>query len=439
MKSLLSHSTLASCEQLPPEPRNVGAFACYVVLLAILFPGGLVAVDVSGAKLTVGRIAILILLIPALVRLTRADRHLIASDYLAAITGIWMIGAAAYVGGDGSLSSASAVCLEYVGGYFVARGLLFGAAVSTFIQVLKTFVIIVVFLALADSVTGRLVVHTTLAGIFQSAPLLQADFRADLLRTASTFDHPILFGTFCTLSGAMLMSYEQTFAKRTWWVGVCLLGCILSMSSAPLLSFIIAIVAFAYECLMKNYSSRWSVFWLAVAGGMLAIFIIANHPIGWIITHLTLDPVSGYFRLMIWDLALLKIGQEPWTGFAFNPLNNEILDYTVDCVWLQLAIRFGIPMIVLVALTNIAAILPARRNASKVANDPPHWGFTTALVLTMLTGLTVHYWHFLWIFWALCLGLRASLREASMTEYRMPADEPMPLMAADISLVHARR
>lgn len=439
MKSTLSYSAPVNREQLlRPEPRNTGAIACYIALLAILLPGGLVAVDASGAKLTVGRIAVLILLIPALIRLAKADRHFIASDYLAALTGIWMVGAAAYVGGDGSLSSAVAVCLEYVGGYFVARGLFFGSAVSTFVQVLKKFLIVVVLLALADSITGRLITHTTLAGIFHSAPLLQPDFRADLLRTASTFDHPILFGTFCTLSGALLMAYEQTLAKRTWWAGVCLLGCVLSMSSAPLLSFIIAIAAFVYERFMRTYSWRWSLFWTAVGAGVLAIFFVANHPIGWIISHLTLDPVSGYFRLMIWDLALQKIDQEPWTGFAFNSLHDGILDYTIDCVWLQLAIRFGVPMIVLAALTNVAAILPARRNASKLTSDPLHWGFTTALVLTMLTGLTVHYWHFLWIFWGLCLGIRASLREASMTEYRMLADEPMPLMAGDISLVHAR-
>lgn len=438
MKSTIPHSALLNPEQLRPEPRNAGAIAAYIALVAVLLPGSLVAVDASGAKLTVGRIAVLILLIPALVRLTNPDRRFVASDYLAAITGIWMVGAAAYVGGNGSLSSAVAVCLEYIGGYFVARGLFFGSAISTFIQALKKFLIIVVFLALADNVSGRLMVHTTLAGIFQSAPLLQPDFRADLLRTASTFDHPILFGTFCTLVGTLLMPYEQTFVKRAWWVGLCLLGCILSMSSAPLLSFIIAIVAFAYECLMKNYSWRWSVFWFAVAGGILAMFFIANHPIGWIISHLTLDPVSGYFRLMIWDLALLKIAQEPLTGFAFNPLNNEILDYTVDCVWLQLAIRFGIPMVVLVALTNIAAVLPATRNASTAATYPLHWGFTTALVLAMLTGLTVHYWHFLWIFWGLCLGIRASLREASMTEYRTLAGAPMPLATADISLAHAQ-
>ena len=41
-------------------------------------------------------------------------------------------------------------------------------------------------------------------------------------------------------------------------------------------------------------------------------------------------------------------------------------------------------------------------------------GFTMALTMMMFMGLTVHYWAYMWTFWGLCIGIRASLREQSI-------------------------
>jgi hypothetical protein len=32
----------------------------------------------------------------------------------------------------------------------------------------------------------------------------------------------------------------------------------------------------------------------------------------------------------------------------------------------------------------------------------------------MFAGLTVDFWNYTWMFWGLCIGIRASLRELSM-------------------------
>jgi len=36
------------------------------------------------------------------------------------------------------------------------------------------------------------------------------------------------------------------------------------------------------------------------------------------------------------------------------------------------------------------------------------------LLVFMFSGLTVHFWNYMWMFWGVCLGVRASLREMSM-------------------------
>ncbi|WP_407118079.1 hypothetical protein [Bradyrhizobium sp. LMG 9283] len=401
-------------------PNPIVAWLCFV---GILFPGGLVASSALGPKLTVGRGALLLLLVPALIRLGKSYRQLILADYLMATTAIWMIGVAAYVGGTESMSSAGAQATELAGAYFVARGFFLGPeAVAVFIRALKGTIAIVVLLGIADTLSGRLFVHEALARLVNSAPLLAPDFRINLVRAASTFDHPILFGTFCTISGVILMGSETTPGKWIKWVGVSALGCFLALSSGPLLSLLIAAGAFAYDRSLKQFPWRGSLFWTSIAILAIVLFAVTNRPIAWIITNLTLDPVSGWFRLMIWDLALARIDEQPVTGFAFLPLNDSILDYTVDSVWLQLALRFGLPMIGMLILVNFSTVIGDRgvqvRGSSNVDTARLKWGFSAAVVMLMLTGLTVHYWHFVWIFWGLCLGIRGSLRESSLTDDR---------------------
>jgi hypothetical protein len=175
---------------------------------------------------------------------------------------------------------------------------------------------------------------------------------------------------------------------------------------------------YLYHTALKEYSGRWRALQMCLVTIVVVIMAVANHPIGWIISHLTFDPVSGYFRMLIWDAAIQKIMESPLTGYAFGRLNHDILDTTVDSVWLVFALRFGLPMIILLALTNIASILPVKGRFNGVVEDPSapelRIAFTIAVVMLMFTGLTVHYWNYLWIFWGVCIGIRASLREFSM-------------------------
>jgi hypothetical protein len=403
--------------------RGPGRITTWLCLIGVFFPGGLVTFDAFGAKLTVGRSAVLLLLLPALVRLGKSYRRMIPTDYLICVMASWMVGDAMYVGNADSISSAIAVAIEYAGGYFVGRGLIAGPeATAPFIRALKWTIAVIVVLALADSISGRLIVHDTIAGLAAHVPMLAPDFRLNMVRATATFDHPILLGTFCAIAGTILMGSERTLLKWAGWVGLCLVGCFLSMSSAPFLSFLIALAAFAYGRIMEPYPWRWSALWIALATVILFVMAVTNHPLGWIISHMTLDPESGYFRMLIWDIALPKIADQPITGFAFNLFGDYILDYTVDSVWLLQALRFGIPMVLLLALTNVSAFLPVRdglsRSDRRSSASRLTSGFTAALVLLMLTGLTVHYWHYMWIFWGLCLGIRASLRESSLAASR---------------------
>ena len=398
----------------PPAVRRANLLAALFALVGIVLPQELQISLGPGVTFTPGRISAALLFFPALLVLCRNGRRLLLCDFLAPATAGWMIVASVGSVGVSAIPAAGGDALDFLGGYLISRAYFFGRpALDTFVRVLKVFAIIVIGLAMADSISGRLIVHETFSAIY-GAEWHPAELRNGWVRAASTFDHPILFGVFCALTAAILLSWEKGLPRRSMAVSLCLLGCILSQSSASLMAFSIILAAFTYNQLMRRYSWRWGAFWIIIGALIFVVSVVTPHPLSWVVSHLTLDPQTGFFRIMIWDAALTYIAQSPVIGYAYQLLNNGILDGTVDSIWLVISLRFGVPMLILFFLTNVAAFFPGQREfkgTGDVHMDQMRRAFTLVLLMLMFTGLTVHFWNYMLMFWGLCLGIRASLRE----------------------------
>lgn len=216
----------------PSSGRGANTIAIWLALIGVLLPSPQMQFYVAGAKFTPGRLCIILLVIPALVALLRSGRHFLASDIFACATGAWMIIAVLGISSPDLLSSATAECIEFLGGYVVARGLIFGPApLGAFIRALKILTVVLVMLAMVDRISGRYFTLQSVAAIFHSSappPI----FREDVIRAMSTLDHPILFGSFCALASAIFLYSERTVFLRSFYCGLCLVGCYLSQSSA---------------------------------------------------------------------------------------------------------------------------------------------------------------------------------------------------------------
>lgn len=389
------------------------------MLFGLLLPPAEVQIYIGGLKFTVARIGIFILLLPASFILLSKGRHLLACDFFVLALASWILFAAIYTDGTASLSSAGAESVEFFGGYIVARAFFFGAAaLRAFVSVLKVVAFTAIIFAIADTVSGRLVIHHAFASLLHVEPISD-QYRMGMVRAASTFDHAILFGAFCSIVAAILFYSEANVLKRVMYTGVCLMGAILSLSSSSLMGFAIILATYSYDTLLRSYPWRWSACWAAIGAGLLVIIIVTNKPLGWVLSNLTLDPDSGYFRLLIWDASIFQISAAPWTGHAFTDFGTIELN-SVDSVWLVLPLRFGIPTIVFLALANLAAVLPTKYsgNMGTPYLNRMRTAFSLILLLFAFIGITVHYWNYIWIFWGICLGIRASLRELSL--YRNP-------------------
>ncbi len=418
--SMLRRSTdTAAVTSNSPSRGRANAAAAWFALIGLIIPAAEVQIYVGSAKFTVGRLGIMLLLLPALFTLFNKGRRFQIPDLFACVTAIWIVVAGTNAAGPNSVSSSVAEAIELCGGYLVARAFFFGpAALRTFLKVLKILALASIVLGLADSLSGRLIVHDTFGSLLQVTPIA-SQYRGGAVRAASTFDHAILFGAFCSLVAIILLFAERTVMRRVLCVGFCFFGCVLAWSSSGLMAFFFGLSIYSYDCMMKRHSWRWRAFG---AAGLLiaAIFCAAaNDPLGWIVSHLTLDPSSGYFRFMIWDAATAKITEAPFIGYGFQLFDQPILDVTVDSVWLVLALRFGLPMVILLILTNLTAMLPVRQASTGWPDEPYisalRTGFTVTLAMFLFVGLTVHYWNYLWIFWGICIGIRVSLNEYTAT------------------------
>jgi hypothetical protein len=385
---------------------------------------------------TTGKYVIALLFLPAVLRflnhVSQGRRRTMASDLFIWAVGLWMI--AAGITNSGSLAMAAwSDALAFVGSYMVARSFIFGKlSLGEFVSTFRIIAVVLIALSILDTLSGQPFIINIMSDIFHAAEvqLQQASdaplrgnihrelFGVTIIRASSTFAHPILYGTFCAIATAIFLYSEQRLVPRLFYVGVCLGGCLLSISSGPLLSIMLIYSLYCYDYVLKQYSMRWTALWVGLAASICTLFLLSNRPLGFLISHLTLDPQTGYYRILIWQNALDYTAIAPFTG---NPRSawatNDILGNTVDCVWLVLALLYGVPTVLFLLLASLAACIRIGRGVDVRSLDSRmrhmRTAFSLVLAIFAFIGLTVHFWDAIWMFWGLCIGIRASIEEFS--------------------------
>src|ERR1700730_11527006 len=402
-------------ENISEKPR---AFPMWLLLTGILLiPAGLnVHLSGEGLKFTPGRAAIALLLLPALSVLLRASRRIVASDIFAFLTSAWMVGSR--IPDDGLNPSAVAAVIELFGGYIVGRAYFYGPrALKEFLRIFKVVTFLVIMIAVLDPLFGQNVAQTIAAMIAQTPVSISNQYRFGIVRAASTIEMAELYGTFCCAAASIFLFLEDNKTRKFGWAGFCLFGCILALSSGPLLAFTIIIFFTAYDYLFKRFSKRWKLVNALLALFLLIVFFVVDRPLPWLISHMTLDPETGFFRLYVFDYVAQQISMSPLVGYGFGAVGDDefLGTTTVDNVWLVCAARYGIPMIVFFLFANLATFASLGSARGNRSNSPfmmsAGTGLTQVIVAFMLVGLTVHFWNAMWQLWAVCIGVRGSIKE----------------------------
>jgi hypothetical protein len=394
-------------------------FVLTLVIIALFTPPEL-SFYVLDFRLTLARSIFLIVAPLVLTRLAQkvsAGRYrFILSDLFVVLAGFWMIYAPANVSGmAAALNHAGPDVLEFCMGYMTTRILLsqHGQALI-FVDLLCRAIAIVALVGLLDPLTSNYFIHD-LAGQLTGSGTLQRinedSYRFGLLRADGPVEHPILFGFTC--ASGLVLSASVPIRLRRFVILSCSLGAIFAFSSAPIMCILIGLGLLVYNRIMSGVPFRWLALVCLGAAGIIAAFMISNSPLGFVISHLTYSPQSGYYREWTWDRVIFYVSQSPWYGLGYGLYPDEI-SHSIDSLWLVLAILSGFPGAILVALSLLgAASLPSSGRNIVLTQAESKLGTALGILifLTIYIAFTVHLWGSSWILTGLLIGARAHLGE----------------------------
>jgi hypothetical protein len=390
-------------------------FVTWVLLVGILLPP--IQIIIADVKFTPGRIVVFLFVLPAIGMLFQKSRRAVPADWFVVATAAWMILASIFNGGFRLYVVAEAG--EFLFAYLIGRAYFLGRpALECFLGIFKIVACCVVFFALLDTLSGQQFTLKLFGAPTAAVETVLYRYRFGLVRAGSTFEGGELFGTFCVAAAAIFIFSVRNLPHRIFYAGVCLFGCFLSLSSGPLLGAVLLLGTVTYDFVLRSYKSRWKALVAGIALALALCFLISNHPIQTIIRHLTFDPQTGYFRITQWELSFEKIAGSPIVGYSFGhmPIRSwqewVYIGHSIDAVYLVEMLRYGIPLVVFLVLSIYASFFSTVSNSSTDDHMARiRLGFSCAIVIVSIIGLTVHFWNSIWIFFSLCIGIRASFVE----------------------------
>lgn len=405
--------TTAPDVQNPPASRGISGTAADQVatwILPLYFVVTLIpmSITIASLRLTPLRVMLLILFIPFVIRLlSGAAGRVRAADMLIMAHAAWITLALMVVHGPEKIPFAGITMVELVGGFFMGRILIRSAA--DYRRMIWIMVCAMVFLfpfAVIELLTGRMIIPQLIDTVFESFQRANsARGRMGMERVYGVFEHPILFGMFCSLAIANLIYLSQD-ARLLRLVALILATFLTftSLSSAPLLACGLQGIMLAWDKITKG---AWKTFMTLGVIGYVGVDLASNRtPITILIDTLTFDANTGWTRIAIFNYGIENAIAHPIFGIGFNDwVRPNWLTGSVDNFWLLNAMRFGFvgaAFLVFAFVFHLLAILRAP------LEDPDEKrlrvGYLIALSAACFTLFTVHVWGAVGVFVMFYLG-----------------------------------
>lgn len=381
-----------------------------LLIYTILLPADL-APQIGGLVLPPYRIAILVLAPFAISQMLKHKDRPTLPDILIFAGSLWgfcaMLMTSSIVEG---LEGGGSFALDGLGSYFIGR------AYITDVRKLRTLLI---FLLPGMLIIGGIMAIEAISHRMIIAPLFGAPestgVRLGLMRAKAVFPHPIAAGLFM---GSLLSLYFLSHIRLPLRIlgTIAALTAVFAGSSAAYLMTAILLLLILYRSFFTDLlRTRERLGYLVIAAAFVFVFLELATGRGAIrfLIQFTLDPQTGYFRLLIWTHGTASVANNPWFGIGNAPLPRPdwMIRETIDNHWLFLAVRYGLPTGMLTLGSVIAAVWHCvvgnrRLNGFDRATTS---GAVFALIALTLVAWTVALWanHFAW--YMLLVGVVAAL------------------------------
>jgi hypothetical protein len=365
-----------------------------VFVISILPP---VYFHLGETRLSLTRIFLLLTFIPLGFRLLSGKAGpLRAIDIFLILFSAWMAVTILLHQGMSRIPLAGISVVELLGGYLVGRTLITNAIdYRLFLRYLFLAQLILTPFALLEFFTNINLLHDFFSILFETFEKSPSQtWRNGYARVISGFEHPILYGLFCSIMVApFFYLYRDRPVKALCFAALPIGMTYMSLSSAPLISIGLCVVLIAWDYATK---SSWKpLLWMV---GLIYVFLsVASNrgPVIILIDTLTFDPHTAWTRIWTFRYGSAEVMRNPIFGIGFTTdwARPSWLTPSVDNFWLLIAMRHGLTGFILLGLalgTGLWAILRVKT----LNHTLTLWrkGYVIALVGLYFSLATVHIW-----------------------------------------------
>jgi hypothetical protein len=408
-RSLGESATVALHNTTAQQAATSGLFILAgLFLFSLLLP---IRFHIFGLMFQPYRLWLTILLVPLLAMLFagRAGKPMIV-DWLMMGSTLWVLLSMVRSHGVGQTAvTGGTYVVEFLGAYLLARiAIRSGADFRRMVKLL--FVIILILLPLA-AIEGFFWVDAVIPHWIGADWIISnIGGRMGIRRSQVVFEHPILFGAFVSTAFGLVwyaLIPNAAFVARMFLVSFVGFATFFSMSTGAFLAVIVQLGLIGWELLTRPHPQRWKIFAVLVIIGYLVLDqITTRSPFHTLVRYASFNSQSSYNRILIFEHGMAVVKANPIFGIGFRDWPRpRWMNPSVDNFWLLIAMRHGVPALLMFAAAIALIVLRAGRQPLIDPVDRAcRAGYLTALGGIIIAGGTVHYWRALLVFVIFIIG-----------------------------------
>ena len=368
---------------------SAGMLAAFLV--ALILP---VYFDIGTLRLSPFRLLLLIMFVPMLLTvLSGKVGRVRAIDICFILLGVWIAIAMTVNHGSTQIAFTGITVVELVGGYLVGRCFIRNS--TDYRLFFRYFFYCLVFMlpfVILEQITQKPLLNQLLGAVLRTHADYSGERRLGLNRVQGFFEHPILYGMFCSLGIANFYFLTASLTKRLAMTGFATFMTAMAVSTAPLLSIVLQFGLIAWDKITKG---KWLLLTGLAAAAYVVIDLLSNRsPFHVLVTYGTLKQGSAYNRILIWEYGTQNVAKHPFFGLGLADWERPFwMVASVDNFWLLTAMRYGLPGFGLMAVGLATMIWAITWRKDLRADDATcRIAYMVALTGLFLVLGTVHVW-----------------------------------------------
>ena len=384
-------------DELPGKKKGL-PWPVFLFLPALIVPWLL---PIEALRLSAYRIVLVVMILPCLfLWLTGRAGRIRLTDVVLLFFCVWVFLSLFINNGlSSSVEPSGIIFIETFGTYLLARCYIRGP--DDFYNMVRVLFWINLFLspfALIELVLGYNILLDMFSAVLPTFNYPPAATRLGLSRVRSVFDHPILFGVFTGSTLALIhlvLGHGDNIARRFTRTAIVASLAVMSLSAGPIIGIAAQGFVIAWDGALKFLKSRWRIFLGLLALAIIATEILAKRSLlEIVISTFTFDPLSYWFRRLIWSYAWVSVWNHPFFGVGLEEWEHpDWMPASIDNLWLFHAVHYGLLAAGLLLLATVLAIWAA---CSAKTLDSRLYAYRMGLIATLIAffiiGWTVHYW-----------------------------------------------